>query len=188
MFSKYYLFLKEKNCICCQFRQHNTTHYAQDKTKQQIMHNTTHCAPADSILYTVNICFSDANCPLILPHHKNKTFHFNTRVPNFHSGKEIMILPSIIHLSFIWKTCYTHYPPHCNLFYSRYSKHSNIIICACSDSTVQYSKVYWQRSLSNILWASGGSMDPWFAARVSIQRAKQTSPRLEMFQTLNVRL
>ena len=43
-----------------------------------------------------------------------------------------MILPSIIHLSFIWKTCYTHYPPHCNLFYSRYSKHSNIIICACA--------------------------------------------------------
>ena len=55
MFSKYYLFLKEKNCICCQFRQHNPTHYAQDKTTQQIMHNTTHCAPADSILYTVNI-------------------------------------------------------------------------------------------------------------------------------------
>ena len=132
MFSKYYLFLKEKNCICCQFRQHNPTHYAQDKTTQQIMHNTTHCAPADSILYTVNICFSDAHCQLILPHHKNKTFHFNTRVPNFHPGKEIMILLSIIHLSFIWKTCYTHYPPHCNLFYSRYSKHSNIIICACT--------------------------------------------------------
>ena len=35
--------------------QHNPTHYAQDKTTQQIMHNTTHCAPADSILYTVNI-------------------------------------------------------------------------------------------------------------------------------------
>ena len=53
----------------------------------------------------------------------------STQLPNFHSGKEIMILPSIIHLSFIWKTCYTHYPPHCNLFYSRYSNYSNIIIC-----------------------------------------------------------